>query len=119
MPRKKVLYAEDEYTNRVLLKFHFERHNIDVKIAEDGITALEMLENNKYDLIILDRYMPGMSGEEIVSKLTSEFSVLPPIIAISSDDSGKESLIKSGFSEILIKPVRKDKYDEIIKRYLS
>jgi len=119
MLRKRVLYAEDEYTNRVLLKFHFERHNIDVEVAEDGTKALEMLKNNKYDLIILDRYMPGMSGEEIVSELTSELSDLPPIIAISSDDSGKEKLINSGFAEILIKPVRKDKYDEIIKRYLS
>jgi len=118
MLRKKVLYAEDEYTNRLLLKMYLERYGIDVDMAADGIEAIEMCKKKHYDLVILDQYMPGMNGDEVGLELRKDFPDIP-LVAITSDDTEKPKLLSSGFQEVLIKPIRNDTYAGIVERYLK
>ena len=78
------------------------------------------LRKNKYDLVVLDQYMPNMDGTE-VAQCIRKLSDSIPMVAITSDDDGilKESFFDSGFNEVLIKPLHGDEVLEIILSLLS
>lgn len=117
MDNKKVLYAEDEFTNRKLLEIQFKNHGIACDLAQDGAQAFEMFSNNTYNLVILDQYMPQMNGDEVAKKIRAEAPDIP-LIAITSDDTEEKRLKAAGFNEVLIKPLRGKSYIDIIKKYL-
>ena len=52
---KKVLYAEDEFTNRKLLEIKLKNFGISTDLAQDGLKAIELFKENTYDLVILDQ----------------------------------------------------------------
>jgi len=114
----RVLYAEDEFTNRKLMEIQLRNSGISCDLAVDGIEALTLFKNGRYDLVILDQYMPGMNGDE-VARAIREISPSTPLIAITSDDEEIENLRKAGFSEIFIKPLRGKNHIEKIRFYLE
>lgn len=112
----KVLYAEDEYTNRKYLEILLQREGIDCDLAEDGVSALDMFQRNSYSVVILDYYMPGMNGAEVAKEIRAlDKSV--PLIALTSDDSQVPELQNAGFDKIFIKPLRGDDYVGTIASY--
>jgi len=116
MGKRRVLYAEDEIANRELLHIKLEKEGIDCDVVKDGIQAIEKCRNIKYDLIILDHYMPGLDGvqtAEIICKIDPDV----PMIAITSDDELIEPLLEKGFSEVIIKPLRGNKIVGIVQSY--
>jgi len=64
-----VLLIEDEKKTAEMLKRALESEDIDVVWAEDGYAALKQMERGKFDLIILDLKLPGMSGDEVLEKI--------------------------------------------------
>ena len=114
---KTVLYAEDEFTNRKLLQIKLKNLGVTCDLAQDGVQAFEMYEQNPYSLVILDQYMPGMNGDEVARKIREKNREIP-LIAITSDDREVEKLKKAGFNEIFIKPLRGNSYINIIYSYL-
>lgn len=117
MRTKRVLYAEDEFTNRKLLEIQLKNNGIECDLAVDGDQAEEMIAKYEYDLIILDQYMPSKNGDEL-ARLIRENNPEVPLIAITSDDGEIDRLKKSGFNEVFIKPIRGTNYMETIKHYL-
>ena len=117
-PPKKVLYAEDEITSRKILKISLNKNGIECDLAENGKTAIEMCQNNHYDLVILDQYMPGLNGDAIAKKIKA-FKPDLPLIAITSDDELVGYLKNSGFIEVIIKPIYKHNFLFKIKKYLK
>ncbi|AHC16607.1 response regulator [Salinispira pacifica] len=113
-----ILYAEDEFTNRKLIEIQLQRANLNCDLACNGEEAWEMFQNGDYKLIILDRYMPKMNGDELARKIKQ---VRPdiPLIAITSDDSDVKQLREAGFSEIFIKPLHGREYITLIRQYLE
>ncbi|MGA1867420.1 MAG: response regulator [bacterium] len=117
MIKKRVLYAEDELSNRRLLQLKLEKADIECDVVEDGEEAIKMSRENDYDLIILDHYMPGIGGIEAAAKIR-ESSPDIPLLAITSDDALKDILLNAGFDEIIIKPFHGNDIINIIKSYL-
>ncbi|KGE71852.1 response regulator [Spirochaeta lutea] len=117
MANQRVLYAEDEVTNRRLLQIQLQRNGITCDLASDGIQALELYRNESYGVIILDQYMPGMNGDQVAREILRD-NPEAVLIAITSDDSELQSLEQAGFREVFIKPLRGKEYIEIIKSYL-
>lgn len=115
---KRVLYAEDEFTNRKLLQIKLKNLGVQCDLAQDGKQAFQMFEQNTYELIILDQYMPGMNGDEVAKKIRAVNDSIP-LIAITSDDREVENLKASGFNEIFIKPLRGNSYINVINHYLQ
>ncbi len=115
---KKVLYAEDEYTNRKLIELLLDKRGVQCDIAEDGLTAFEMFKQNKYALVLLDQYMPGLLGSDVARKIREEGSTVP-LIAITSDDSQLPVLEEAGFNKVFIKPLRGVDYLKTIMSYLE
>jgi CheY-like chemotaxis protein len=117
MSNKRVLYAEDDLANRKLLQIRLEKAGFECDAVENGSLALQMYADNKYDLVVLDQYMPVMDGEEVAAEIR-RFSTDIPLIAITSDDELKTYLLDKGFNEVIIKPIRGDEAMELIQSYL-
>ena len=136
----KVLVAEDNLTNQILIKEILKKFNIEVEIANNGVEALKKLGNQNYDLIFLDWHMPEMDGIEtvkilrkiekneviidkridktLISKLKNrKFTIIALTAAVM--DSDKEFLSKAGFNEFLSKPIIIEDLIEILKKYLK
>lgn len=115
---RKVLYAEDEYANRKLLEMLLEQRGVECDLAEDGVAALEMFYKNDYALVLLDHYMPGLSGGEVARRIREGGSSVP-LIAITSDDSQIPALEEVGFDKVFLKPMRGPEYIHTIMSYLE
>ncbi|MCS1352329.1 response regulator [Mechercharimyces sp. CAU 1602] len=69
MRNKKVLIVDDQYGIRILLKEVLSREEFSVFQAENGSAALEIIDEQDPDLILLDMKMPGMDGIEMLRRL--------------------------------------------------
>ena len=105
MENVKILWADDEID---LLKPHIlflNEKGYDVETATNGDDALEMVEENEFDIVFLDENMPGLSGLETLSKIKEKYPSLPIVmITKSEEESIMEEAIGSKISDYLIKP---------------
>ncbi len=108
----KLLYAEDEFTNRKIMEVQCRKAGVDCFLAEDGKTALNSMKSEKFDVIILDQYMPGLNGDVLIKEARS-LGITAPLIAITSDDSMVDHLKSCGFDDVYIKPLRSEDYKRI------
>jgi len=114
---KKILVIEDEKIIRNLIKKKLISNGFEVEIAENGKIGLELMEKNKYDLVLMDIHMPIMNGLEATKKIR-EFDKRTPIVALSANAYNKdiENSLKSGMNTHLSKPVnRNELLNEIFK----
>ncbi len=116
----KILVVEDNKINQIVTRKILEKNNFACKIAEDGFVALEMLETETYDLILMDINMPRMNGFE-TTRLIRGKGISIPIIALTAfdkDEIEKEAL-ESGMDDVLIKPFEPALLFEIISNHIS
>lgn len=86
--RKKILIIEDSRTQAEHLQRILEQEDLDVQIAPDGQTGINMVHQMKPDLIVLDLELPGMNGLQLCQALDSEEDTTNiPIIMLTSHDS--------------------------------
>lgn len=76
----KILIVEDEKNQRELYAMEFEDEGYEVDQASNGKEAVDMVKNNKYDLVIMDIRMPEMDGIEALGKILSRDKKIPIII---------------------------------------
>ena len=84
-----ILVVDDNEMNRDMLARRLARRGYTVAVAEDGQQALQMIEAQPFDLVLLDIMMPGISGLEVLKRLRQRYSVadLPIIMATAKDQS--------------------------------
>ncbi|WP_158979594.1 ATP-binding protein [Cellulophaga sp. L1A9] len=102
-----LLIVEDNKINQVITKKMLIKKGMTCDIASNGTDAVEMVSQTKYDAILMDIHMPGISGEE-ATILIRKFNRHTPIIAltaISLDDS-LESFFAAGCNEVVTKPFK-------------
>lgn len=119
----KVLVVDD---NPINLKFLFYslRGDYEVEMASDGYEALKKSEAQKYDMIIMDLWMPEIDGAETVRKIRSlnnNINNKTPIIfcTTSSSQQDKERCLSFGADDYLVKPIQIDLLKEKLTKYLS
>lgn len=102
----KILVVDDERFIRNSLKEILEDEGYVVDVAEDGATAVAMVDKEKYDVIFCDIKMEGMSGEEVLDKFR-EMGVESAVVMISGhgDIDTAVSCIKKGAYDFLSKPL--------------
>ncbi len=102
-----LLIVEDNKINQVITKKMLEKKEMTCDIASNGTDAVEMVSQIKYDAVLMDIQMPGISGEE-ATILIRKFNTHTPIIAltaISMDDS-LEIFYAAGCNDVVTKPFR-------------
>lgn len=99
-----VLVVDDDKNIRELITIILKNQNIDVISAADGIEALELIKNNKIDLIILDIMMPRMDGLVTCMNIRKELKM--PIIILSAkvDDADQILGLTLGADDYISKP---------------
>ena len=115
-----ILLVEDDSLNQLLFSQLLEGRKAKVKVAENGKVAIEMLNTEKFDIILMDINMPIMDGFEAIRiiRSTVEFKDYK-IIAITANDD-KRKCLEAGADSYIAKPCEiKDIKSEILKFFNS
>jgi CheY-like chemotaxis protein len=101
----KILVVEDNKINQIVTKKTLEKHNCSCFLVDDGYQALEILEKETFDVILMDINMPLMNGFETTRKIRLRgFNV--PIIALTAFNKEEitEEALSAGMNDIIVKP---------------
>lgn len=110
----RILVVDDNPSNRDLLRRRLERQGHSVILAENGTTALSLIDGNSFDLILLDLLMPDISGFDVLLSLKADqrFHEIPVIMISALDEIDSiVRCIEAGAEDYLTKP-----FDPILLR---
>jgi EAL domain-containing protein (putative c-di-GMP-specific phosphodiesterase class I)/FixJ family two-component response regulator len=102
--KRRILIVEDEFVNREILK-NLLLDDYEILEAEDGEAALNVLENNSnsLSLILLDLFLPKISGLEVLNVIQAKYNHLP-VIVLTSDKELEVQCLSYGASDFISKP---------------
>jgi PAS domain S-box-containing protein len=103
----KVLVVEDLELNQLLIRTLLDDFGFECEIAANGKLAIERLETNDFDIILMDLQMPEMNGFEATEYIRNKLKLTIPIIALTADVTtiDAEKCIEVGMSDYISKPV--------------
>lgn len=105
----RILLVEDEVDLSEALEYILKKNKFLVDVAADGITGQDMAETGIYDLIILDRMLPGKEGVQILKELRAGGLMCPVIFLTARDSvSCRVEGLDAGADDYLIKPFAMD-----------
>ncbi|MCI5047128.1 MAG: response regulator [Aquisalinus sp.] len=119
-----ILVAEDNTVNQMVLRSMLEPLNCRVDIAENGQVALDKLQENTYDLVLMDVSMPVMDGlkatTEIV-KLRTEGMPYVPVIGVTAHamKEDEEKCLAAGMDGYMPKPIKQDKLLAVVTKWID
>lgn len=117
-----VLVIDDTPLNLKVITAILKKSKVEVYTATSGQKAIEMACVTKYDVIFIDRMMPGMDGIETLNEMrTIEYFANrdTPIVALTADatQNAKSEYIKLGFDDFLVKPIIRTELNNILRKY--
>jgi CheY-like chemotaxis protein/anti-sigma regulatory factor (Ser/Thr protein kinase) len=112
----KILIAEDNYLNRIVIKTILDKYGVDIDDAENGKIAIEKAKANKYHLIFMDVQMPEMDGLQATRWIRNNINSDIPIIGLSANALTEEvnDCLNAGMSDYLIKPYTETELLQVI-----
>lgn len=122
-PGAKILVVDDNKMNRKIAIAMLKDTGVITEQAESGEECLEKIAQNKYDLILLDNLMPGLSGVETLKKIKADKTHKCqdiPIVVMTADVGEDQRLyfLEIGFDDYIAKPMYMDKYLDVLSRNL-
>ena len=118
----KVLIVEDDPMVAMINEQYIKRNkNFQlVGKCKDGAAALEFLEQNSVDLIVLDVYMPHMDGLETLRTIRNrQIPVDAIMVTAANDRSSVEEALHLGIVDYLVKPFTFDRFQMALEKYIS
>jgi len=109
-PEARILIVEDNEINREVVVLLLEPLQMQIDTAENGAEALEMIQKNHYDLVLMDHWMPVMNGVEAtveLRKMEGEYYQKLPVLALTADamKESKDMFLASGMNDFVAKPI--------------
>jgi CheY-like chemotaxis protein len=121
--KRRVLYAEDQASARIVTTALLERMGFDVEAVEDGELAFEKAMHTAYDVILLDIEMPVMDGVTAARNIraTADLCRGTPILALSAflADSTEHSVWRDAFDSALPKPANSNELQKAMQQALQ
>ncbi|WOI53847.1 ATP-binding protein [Parvularcula sp. LCG005] len=119
----RVLIAEDNEVNRLVIRELIKGWGVESVFVEDGLACLDAVRHQTFDVILMDKHMPGMNGADVaraIRRLKTPMADVP-IIAVTADAMAgeREAMLAAGMDDFLAKPVRADALREVIMRTVS
>ena len=101
----KVLVVEDNHINQLVTKKTIEKNNFKCTVVDNGYSALEILDKEFFDIILMDINMPLMNGFETTRRIR-HMGIKTPVVALTAFDKAEitEESISAGINDIIIKP---------------
>jgi CheY-like chemotaxis protein/anti-sigma regulatory factor (Ser/Thr protein kinase) len=116
----KILVVDDDETTRLVIRRTLTKAGFSVTAAKDGVEALETLRRRRFDLMLLDVWMPRMTGLDLLAELRS-VERAPRVIVMTSDDA-PETLLKAVREQAFMyvhKPVEPTKLLQTVREALD
>lgn len=116
----RILIAEDNEVNQFVLLSMLNRHGIQARIAANGHEVLEALEEEPFDLILMDIQMPKMDGIETTREIIAQYGdQRPKIISVSANAlaEDQQKYLDEGLDDYLQKPITKDALAAILYKW--
>lgn len=100
-----ILIVDDNSINQLITKKIIEKNNYKCSVVSSGFSALEILEKEQFDVILMDINMPLMNGFETTRRIRN-LGIKTPIIALTAFDKEEitEEALSAGFNDIIVKP---------------
>jgi CheY-like chemotaxis protein/anti-sigma regulatory factor (Ser/Thr protein kinase) len=116
----KILVVDDDRTTRTLLALQLKGAGYSVTQAANGRQALERVRREAFDLVLLDVWMPGMDGLELLARLRDDPS-RPRVVVMTADDASETLLgaIRQRAYRFLSKPVEPRQLVEVVRSVLA
>ncbi|HLO64870.1 MAG TPA: response regulator, partial [Azonexus sp.] len=117
-----VLVVEDEFINQEIARELLAEQGVTADSASNGVQAIELIQRQPYDLVLMDMQMPEMDGLEATRRIRAmpEFMLLP-IVAMTANAfaEDRERCLTAGMNDFLTKPVEPDELKHLLLRHLS
>ncbi|MDX1695344.1 MAG: response regulator, partial [Ketobacteraceae bacterium] len=116
----RILVAEDNQENQTLFRLLLHKTGADTVFVDNGFKAVEALQKQSFDLVIMDMHMPVMNGMEATRAIRKRGNQIP-VIAVSAGvlPEDIEAYEACGCDEILTKPVNRQLFYQAIRQYLG
>lgn len=101
---KRILIAEDDPEIAAIEKDYLEIYGMEADIAGDGLAALAMLRERRYDLLLLDVMMPGKNGYELVKEIRADMDIPVLMVTARTDPVDKIRGLGFGADDYIAKP---------------
>jgi len=120
----KLLIVDDSEVNLKVFKLLLRNHGMHIDAVNSGKKCLELITNNKYDIIFMDHMMPEMDGIETLNAMNDMENSLckdTPVVVLTANAivGAKEEYLEYGFTDYLAKPIDPSILDEMLKRMLN
>lgn len=115
----KILIVEDNIINQLITKKIIEKNNYKCSVVNDGFTAINLLQKEEFDVVLMDINMPLMNGFETTRRIRSN-GISTPIVALTAFDKDEieNEAFSSGMNDIIIKPFEPEKLFKIINNLI-
>jgi CheY-like chemotaxis protein len=116
----KVLLVEDDKLVQIATKAMLARLKCEVDVCSNGQEAINKLDNNDYDIFLVDIGLPDISGVEVIRKTRDKKGSDAIIVAVTgyTDDQTSKECAIAGVTEVLYKPVMMDGFKDLFERYM-
>lgn len=121
--KARILIVDDNVMNLKVAEMLLEPLGMQIDVAESGMVALNMIKENRYDLIFMDHMMPIMDGMETtrrIRRLPEEYYANVPIIALTANAmvDVQSAYFEAGMNDVLIKPIDMDMLARMLLKWL-
>lgn len=116
----RILVVEDNKINQMITKKILTKMELQCDIVDNGEAAVDMIKNNRYDIVLMDIHMPGISGIEatkIVRTFDKELTIFA-LTAVTIEDKMHE-FEEAGFTDIIPKPFKQEEFEKKLYNALS
>src|SRR5512137_656108 len=117
MKHMRILWVDDEIDLLKPFILFLEEKDYEVTTCNNGSDAIELVVDNKYDLVIMDEMMPGLDGLTTLTEIKKINSSLPIVMVTKNEEEGlMDKAIASQIADYLIKPINPNQIIMAIKK---
>ena len=118
-PNAEILVVDDIQTNLSVISGLLELYQISTDAATSGRQAIEMAQQKRYDMVLMDYRMPEMDGIETTRRIR-ELGITTPIIALTASAAvgAREKMISGGMDDYLSKPIITIELAQMLRKWL-
>lgn len=116
-----VLLVEDNKTNAFIAQAFCRKYGMQVTWVKDGLHAIELLEEQQFDLILMDNQLPYLDGVEATKIIKKEMKHPTPVYACTADgmDATREAFFAAGAEYVIVKPIKEQTLHQALLHFQS
>jgi CheY-like chemotaxis protein len=119
----RILFVEDDQMNRRVVRDMLGVAGLDMSEASQAEAGLRMIDDNEYDLVLMDLRMPGMDGLTAIRSIRArgDAKATLPIIVVTADMAAniRDTCLDAGADDVILKPVAMDRLFDAIGRMVA